>query len=107
MKLFIALIGGFVAAMIHRMFFSPKIGKLKHQAQSVLTPAIGVGLAFPVVILSVDSLLHVGMPDMDDRDDYIDAIVLRVAYTYIATFLAYGATVVLTIIAGIGGVKET
>ena len=94
---------GFMMGLAHRFFVSPFIGKQTYRAQSIGTPAAGVMLAFIPFRVSVRLLLLRIVPDRKMRHD----VGLAVDYSYWTVFLFYGLAVVLTILRGIGGVKES
>lgn len=99
----IGFIFGALAGLAHRLFISPFIGKQTQRAQSVGTPAAGVMLSFIPFRMAYRSSLSRIVPDEKMRDEVSHAV----DAAYWSVFYAYGVIVVLTILAGIGGKKET
>ena len=105
MKLFTVILGGALAGLVHRLIISPRVGTLKPNTQSVMTPAFGVLLTFPVFVTSLANILNSTMPTRNHDDNAKSVAVVSAAFAYMGAFMGYGAAVVVSIIAGIGGVK--
>jgi len=99
----IAVIGGALAGLFHRLAISPFVGKQTYQAQSVGTPAAGVILSrVPFTLAYRRKLRHVIADDVTRRQ--VEHIVES---SYDKVFFFYGVVVVVTILSGIGGLKKT
>ena len=107
MRLFKVILLGFMAGVLHRLLFSPHIGRMRHSTQSVGTPSVGVLLSFPVFITSFRGLLLMTLPPGGERDRVVPVALITAAYAYVGTFLGYGTAVVAMIVSGIGGVKKS